>query len=93
MKRTLREMAAHRVRLDGRVLTEDELIQALREIALSPVSRPADRLRALDLLGRQMESLGHRIEEDVAGLTDEERVARAHALVERALARRGAAAS
>ena len=54
MRSALRELAASRLDSAPADLSEDDLRRVLSQIAMSPASKPADRLRAVELLGRAM---------------------------------------
>ena len=54
LKTALRELAASRLEVPDADVSEVELRRILRQIALSPASKPADRLRAVELLGKAM---------------------------------------
>ena len=51
MKLALRALAASRLTVPG--ADDQDLLRALRHIAFSPTTKTADRLRAIELLGRQ----------------------------------------
>ena len=51
MKPALRTLAAHRLAVPS--ADDQDLVRALRQIAFSPTAKTADRLRAIELLGRQ----------------------------------------
>ena len=52
MKSALRSLAASRIAVPEGDTSKPELLRVLRQIALSPASKPADRLRAVELLGK-----------------------------------------
>ena len=52
MKSALRSLAASRIAVPEGDTSKPELLRVLRQIALSPASKSADRLRAVELLGK-----------------------------------------